>query len=180
MRLGVSLPAHLRDRHMHLDPDFTHLTYGDVGQRGKQIRANLGAGDRIVFYAGLADVRGAAELVYAIIGVFVVDEIRPATDIALLDRDINAHSRRILAPGAEDIVVCGQPGVSGRLKRCLPFGEYRDGAYRVRRELLEEWGGLSVKDGYVQRSVRLPRFLDPIRFLRWLERQEPALIQSNN
>jgi Nucleotide modification associated domain 3 len=30
---GVSLPAHLRARHMHLDPDFDHLTYGDQGER---------------------------------------------------------------------------------------------------------------------------------------------------
>ena len=180
MRLGVGLPTHLRERHMHLDPDFTHLTYGDVGQRAKQIRANLSAGDWIVFYAGLTDVRGPSRLVYAAIGVFVVEEILLATDIPVRDRDMNAHSRRILVAGADDIVVCGRPGVSGRLKHCLAFGEYRDRAYRVRRDLLDEWGGLSVKDGYVQRSVRLPRFLDPIRFLRWLERQQPALIQSNN
>ena len=179
-RFGVELPAHLREGHMHLDPDFTHLTYGDVDQRAKQIRDNLSAGDRIAFYAGLADVRGASRLVYAIIGVFVVEEVVLAADIPVRDRDMNAHSRRVLAPGADDIVVRGRPGVSGRLKHCLPFGEYRDRAYRVRQDLLEQWGGLSVKDGYVQRSVRLPRFLDPIHFLRWLERQEPALVQSNN
>lgn len=30
-RFGVSLPAHLAGRHMHLDPDFDHLTYGEQG-----------------------------------------------------------------------------------------------------------------------------------------------------
>jgi len=178
-RFGVELPAHLRERQMHLDPDFSHLTYGDVNQRAKQL-ANLSAGDWIVFYAGLADVCGAPRLVYSIIGVFMVDELILARDIPAYDRDVNAHSRRLLGPQAEDLVIRGRPGVSGRLKHCLPFGEYRNRAYRVRRDLLDEWGGLSVKDGYVQRSVRLPRFLDPIRFLRWLERQQPALIQANN
>ena len=65
----------------------------------------------------------------------------------------------------------GRVGSSGRLQRCLPIGEYRDRAYRVRRDLLEEWGGLSVKDGYLQRSARLPRFLDAPRFMDWLESQ---------
>jgi hypothetical protein len=179
-RFGVELPAHLRERQMHLDPDFSHLTYGDVGQRAKQIRANLSAGDWVVFYAGLADVRGASRLVYAMIGLFVVDELVLARDIPACDRDVNAHSRRVLGPEAEDLVISGRPAVSGRLKHCLPFGEYRDRAYRVRRDLLNEWGGLSVRDGYVQRSVRLPRFLDPMRFLRWLNRQQPVLIRSNN
>jgi len=50
----------------------------------------------------------------------------------------------------------------------------------VRCDLLEEWGGLSVRDGYLQRSARLPRFLDPPRFMAWLESQEPVLVQANN
>jgi len=28
-RFGQRLPMHLGDRNMHLDPDFSHLTYGD-------------------------------------------------------------------------------------------------------------------------------------------------------
>lgn len=178
-RFGATLPAHLQVRHMHLDPDFEHLTYGDVGGRASQLRASLGVGDWIVFYAGLYSAT-RADLVYAIIGVFMVHSFVLARDIPRTDRDINAHSRRVLKPGAQDLVIRGRPGVSGRLERCLPFGEYRDRAYRVRRDLLEEWGGLSVKDGYVQRSARLPRFLDPDRFLRWLGKQGPVLKPHNN
>lgn len=180
MRFSVQLPPNLRLKHMHLDPDFVHLTYGDQGERAKQLRTNLHANDMIVFYAGLADIRGTAELVYGIIGLFVVQDLILAAKILAHDRDTNAHSRRVLAPGAEDIVVRACPGVSGRLKRCLPIGEYRDRAYRVRRDLLGEWGGLSVRDGYLQRSARLPRFLDPSRFLLWMERQEPVLVHANN
>jgi putative DNA base modification enzyme with NMAD domain len=179
-KFGVNLPSQLRTRHMHLDPDFHWLTYGDQGERAKQLKANLCAGDLIVFYAGLADIRATSGLVYAVIGLMVVDSFRLAADVPLRDRDGNAHSRRVLAEGAQDIVVAGRPDASGRLRRCLPIGEYRDRAYRVRRDLLDEWGGLSVKDGYLQRSARLPRFLNAPRFLRWFAMQRPSLTQSNN
>src|SRR6266571_9218719 len=71
-RFNVTLPAHLRTRHMHLDPDFEQLTYGDLSERRKQIRTHLSAGDYIVFYAGLS-TGARTQLVYAIIGLFVVD-----------------------------------------------------------------------------------------------------------
>jgi hypothetical protein len=179
-KFGVDLPSHLRMRHMHLDPDFEHLTYGDQGERAKQLQANLREGDLIVFYAGLADTCAATRLVYALIGLFVVEEFVLAADISFRDRNINAHSRRVLGPGAMDLIVRGRPKVSGRLSRCVPIGEYYDRAYRVRKDLLEEWGGLSVKDGYLQRSARLPKLLDPARFRCWLERQGPSPMQANN
>jgi hypothetical protein len=40
-KFGGVLPPHLQPRHMHLDPDFDYLTYGDQGERAKQLRANL-------------------------------------------------------------------------------------------------------------------------------------------
>lgn len=179
-KFGVSLPTHLRMRHMHLDPDFEHLTYGDQGERAKQLRANLRGDDLIVFYAGLANTSGAAQLVYALIGFFVIENFVLASQVPLAQRDANAHSRRVLPLNATDLIVRGRPAVSGRLRCCIPIGEYRDRAYRVRKDLLNEWGGLSVKDGYLQRSARLPRLLDPPRFTRWLERQGPTLMQANN
>ena len=176
----VGIPAHLANRHMHLDPDFAYLTYGDQGERAKQLRAQLEPGDLIVFYGGLADIRPNSGLVYALIGLMIVDGLHLAADVPISERDSNAHSRRILPEGAQDIIVTGRPGTSGRLRRCIPIGEFRDRAYRVRRDLLDEWGGLSVKDGYLQRSARLPRFLNAERFLRWFESQRPLLIQSNH
>ena len=178
---GASLPPGLRTRNMHLDPDFGLLTYGDVGERAKQLRKHLSSpGDLIVFYAGLRDVTGRKELVYAIIGVFFVEAITFATDIPENDRDINAHSRRILSEGAQDVIIRARPGISGRLERCLSIGEWRDRAYRVRRDVLETWGGLSVKDGYIQRSARLPKFNDPMRFQCWFESKHTILVQANN
>lgn len=179
-KFGVALPGHLRTATMHLDPDFEHLTYGDGGERAKQIRAKLKAADMILFYAGLKDVTGAPDLVYAFIGLFEVEALISAGDVPEPDRDINAHSRRILEQNAADVIVRGRVAASGRLRQCLPIGEYRDRAYRVRTDLIEEWGGLSNKDGYIQRSARLPLLLDPARFMRWLDRQQPVLIQTNN
>jgi hypothetical protein len=152
-KFGVTLPPHLRALHMHLDPDFDYLTDGDQGERANQLRRKLNQGDRIIFYSGMKDVHNRSRLVYAIIGMFVVDDIVLATSVPESSWTNNAHSRRILAEGARDIVVRGHQGLSGRLERCLPIGEWRNDAYRMRLDILEAWGGLSVKDGYLQRST---------------------------
>jgi putative DNA base modification enzyme with NMAD domain len=72
---GVMLPPHLKARHMHLDPDFEHLTYGDQGERARQLRSWLRRGDLIVFYAALFDVNSGTQLVYALVGFFVIQDI---------------------------------------------------------------------------------------------------------
>jgi hypothetical protein len=74
-KFDVTLPPHLRAQHMHLDPDFDYLTYGDQGERAKQLRSKLSQRDRIVFYSGIKDAHNRSRLVYAIIGMFVVDDI---------------------------------------------------------------------------------------------------------
>jgi len=176
--LGLGFPARLREAATHLDPDFEHLTYGDDGGRRASGIARLGRGDLLAFYAGLRSVVDRT-LIYALIGVLTIDEVVAAGDVS--ERRIleNAHTRR-LHPSATEIVVRGMLQNSGRLSRYLPIGEWRDGAYRVRRDLLEEWGGLSVKDGFIQRSARPPRFLQPERFQNWLDQQQVALIATNN
>jgi hypothetical protein len=165
---------------MHLDPDFEHLTYGDQGERGKQLLAKVGAGDLLVFYAGLRDVLRPKRLVYAIVGLFVVDEIVHARDVAPDRWAENAHTRRELKPDAGDVVVRARPSESGRLERCIPIGDFRERAYRVWPHLQEEWGGLGVRDGYLQRSARLPEFVDAQRFHDWFRVQHVGLIQRNN
>lgn len=151
-RLGAELPDHLANLDMHLDPDFSHLTYGDQGERAKQI-SRLGDGDLLVFYAGLADTNSRLRLVYAMIGIYVVREIVMANTVPKHCWDENAHTRRMFATTATDIVVRAKPKVSGRLAKCIPIGEFRNGAYRLTRPLLRDWGGLSVHDGYLQRSA---------------------------
>jgi hypothetical protein len=177
-RLGARLPERLRDRVAHADPDFGHLTYGDRRERGRQIRDKLGAGDLLVFYAGLRDV-GDGRLVYALIGLFTVTTVVAARDVPPGRRGDNAHTRR-REIGATDVVVHARRGSSGRFERALEFAGYRAGAYRVRPDLLAEWGGLGVRDGYVQRSARLPELADPDRFLGWLRAQRVGLVARDN
>ena len=173
-------PGRLNGQATHLDPDFEHLTYGDVGDaRGAKL-CELADGDLLVFYSGLRPLSPCEHrLIYAIVGIFVVKDVLWASELPRSQWHTNAHTRK-KKRGASDIVVRAKREGSGRLSRYLPIGEYRNAAYRVRSDLLKEWGGLSVKDGYIQRSGRLPHFLKPERFYRWFQEQEVPLIQANN
>ena len=187
-QFGVSLPSHLTGDKMHLDPDFSHLSYGDQGQRAKQISDKLKENDLLVFYAGLRDILPQARLVYALIGIYVIDRIEKALSVSPARHDENAHTRRILPPAATDIVVRAKPKISGRLERCLPIGSFRtpEGqphkrpSYRVDCDVLKSWGGLTVADGFLQRSARLPEFNDANRFYEWFAKQQVSLVQKNN
>lgn len=176
----MKFPRELLTRFMHLDPDFDHLSYGDDGSaRGSGIKHLVG-GDLLVFYAGLKPIRPCDHrLIYAIVGLYVIKEVIPAQAVPEHERHKNAHTRK-KSVHAADIVVYGQPAVSGRLGKCILIGEYRDRAYRVSRDVLDEWGGLSVNDGYIQRSACPPSFLDAERFYRWFLRQNAKLIARNN
>ena len=175
------LPDWLLQATSHLDPDFESLTYGDQKSRAGQISAKLGSGALIVFYASFRDVSITAPrpLVYALIGLYRIAKIERAGAVPEDERGRSAHTRRDPVRESE-IIVTADPGTSGRFRRGVPFGDLRDGAYRVRRDLLEEWGDLTVKDGFVQRSARLPEFRDPRRFLGWLARQDVELVRRNN
>ena len=167
-----------RDRYMHLDPDFDALTYGDsVSWRGERVAA-LVPGDFIAFYASFRPVDCAGWLVYALIGLLTVERIVRAADIRVTDLHLNARTRRA-AISPQDVVVFGTAEASGRFERAIPIGEYRGCAYRVRRDLLEAWGGLSVADGYLQRSAMPPLFRAPTQFLGWLRDQDPRLVRAN-
>jgi hypothetical protein len=178
--LTTTIPSHLATLDMHLDPDFDHLTYGDQGERAKQIRSKLAPGDLLVFYAGLQPISRSARLVYALIGIYVIDNLVSAHSVPVAQRHENAHTRRVLAATATDIVVRAREGVSGRLLRSIPIGDYRSGAYRVWPRLLTSWGGLSVKNGYLQRSARLPELLNAATFYDWFKALQPILVPRNN
>ena len=180
LNLVFYFPLRLMDRYMHLDPDFQELTYGDIdGPRGRKI-ANLRNGDLIAFYAGLRPIRKHNDrLFYALIGIYIVEEIITVSDIPEDRYRENAHTRRNIIQKS-DLVVRAMKNQSGRLKKCILIGEWRNRAYRVREDLIEKWGGLSVTDGYIQRSAVPPSFLNPERFYRWLRDQKVKLVQDNN
>ena len=165
---------------MHLDPDFECLTYGDEGGRRGAGMVNMSDGDLLVFYGGLRPVHPCEHtLVYALMGMYVVQEVVPVADVPPPLWHENAHVRKVKR-GETDIVVRAKPGVSGRFDRCVPIGEFRKGAYRVQQKVLDAWGGLSVKDGFIQRSAVPPSFNDPRKFLNWLKKQDIRLLARNN
>jgi hypothetical protein len=142
--------------------------------------AGMAEGDVLVFYGGLRPVHACEhKLIYALVGLFVVADVASVTHVPARRWHENAHVRKATRR-ASDIVVRAKPDVSGRFDRCIPIGEWRGGAYRVRPDVLRAWGGLSVKDGYIQRSAVPPTFSEPIRFLSWLERQGVQRIARNN
>lgn len=177
---SVRLPSNLIPQNMHLDPDFAHLTYGDNGlRRGKRL-TELQRGDVVVFYSGLRPVAACKHrLIYALVGLYRVSEVMSLESVASRCWSENAHTRCVDHEGS-DVIVRAEPGSSGRLLRSIPIGEYRDGAYRVTREILAAWGGLSCRDGYLQRSAVLPSFVQPRRFIDWFERQGAEMVSSNN
>jgi hypothetical protein len=175
---GGRPPADLASRASHLDPDFAHLSYGDNGERRGSRVTELLEGDLIVFYSGLRAVQRASGLVYAIVGLFVIDRVLRARDLPAAEHFKNAHTRKT-NPCGTDVIAFGKPDSSGRLRRCLPIGEFRDRAYRVRTDLLDAWGGLSVNDGYIQRSAVPPWFLSAERFYDWFMGQGPELEACN-
>ena len=175
----MNFPVALAQRNMHLDPDFEHLTYGDNGTRRGSGISNLKRDDLLVFYAGLRSIIAPNSLVYALVGLFVVDEVVRAIDVPPERRHENAHTRWTIVSG-NDIVVRGKHGLSGRLEHCNPIGEWRDRAYRVCRDVEEAWGGLSVKNGYLQRSAVPPTFLNAQKFYHWFRQQGAVLCKRNN
>jgi Nucleotide modification associated domain 3 len=178
--VDLRCPADQLDNAVHLDPDFEQLTYGDDGAyRGAGVR-QLGDGDLLAFYSGLRPIRPCEhKLVYALIGLYEVAEVVPVTAVKPECWHENAHTRKN-PHWPSDIVVRAKHGKSGRLQRSIPIGEWRERSYRVTRSLLDEWGGLSVKDGFIQRSAVPPRFLSPERFLSWFYAQRIPLVERNN
>ena len=173
-------PEELLNCPMHLDPDFQHLTYGDDGGRRGAGMREMTRGDLLVFYAGLRPIIACQDkLVYALVGLYIVEEVVHVDEVPEQRWLENAHTRKSKR-GKTDIVVRAQRGVSGRLERCIPIGEWRSGAYRVRNDVLRAWGGLSVKDGFIQRSAVPPSFLDPERFYPWFKAHNIALLDRNN
>jgi hypothetical protein len=175
-------PAQLQGTHCHLDPDFRFLSYGDTGNKATRIRDFFrdSQDNFIAFYAGLKQIAGNSRtLVYAIIGLYRFRNVQLVRDIPPGQWDRNAHTR--LADREDDIVIFADQNGSGRLRKSIPIGEQHDNKhYYVRNNLLQPWGGISTKNGWIQRSGGLPKFNDPELFLQWFEDQKPQFVQQNN
>jgi hypothetical protein len=175
----VTLPSVLLQTKLHLDPDFEYLTYGDNGTKRGAGLAKLERNDLVAFYAGLRPITNQEGLFYALIGILVVDRVVQAQEVEAARRKENAHTRWSCI-SEKDIVIRGLCQSSGRFDHCITIGEFRDRAYRVRKDLEKTWGGLSVKNGYIQRSAVPPAFLDAQKFYDWFREQNVKLLRRNN
>jgi hypothetical protein len=175
---GLGFPPKLSNRAMHLDPDFDYLTYGDNGAKQGSRLKSLGRGDLVVFFSSLRAIEPTAELVYALVGLFIVEESLPATAASANRCGENAHTRWNVI-SEQDVIIRANRGLSGRLEQCIPIGKLRNGAYRLTAKMNKAWGGLEVKDGFLQRRVT-PHLRDPDCFYDWFKRQKVRLVRSNN
>ncbi len=182
----VSLPEELFSGNMHLDPDFESLTYGDQ-RTGRGVNlSKLDKGDFLAFYASFRDIN-ENKLIYAIFGIYFIKELLSVSDIKKINDEMifssNAHLR-LLSPRESDIIFFAEDQRSGRFSKIIPIGgKSNDGFYRVEQDILEEWGGINVKDGYIQRSVNPPFFTDAEKFIYWLYKkleQNNVLVLKNN
>lgn len=177
----------LNGKVMHLDPDFKYLSYGDreftegSGGMTKKVRGlgllKVRPGDILAFYAGLRSVIAPYDLVYALIGIITVKKMIYADAVSSSQWDENAHTRRV--PKHKDFIFFGETKTSGRLSKCIPIGGWESKAYRVDKVIHEAWGGLMVKDRFIQRGSPF-QLSNPGRFQDWLHRQGIPLLQTNN
>lgn len=173
---------------MHLDPDYEHLTYGDNGARRGSTLRDFKQDDLIVFYSGLKSIPAASDLVYALVGVYVIDEVVKSASLVPPSRWAeNAHTRKATIHPA-DIVVRARPEVSGRCERCIPIGGKRAGNnsnYYLYPELEAAWGGFVKADGSpwkspcLNRSATPPLLGDPDGFVNWWRSQRVRLVRRN-
>lgn len=175
----ITLPHNLNTEGTHLDPDFDFSTYGDQAT-GRGLRVgDLKTGDFLAFFASFKPVSKCDHnLIYALFGLMVVDRVLRVADVPEEVLHKNAHTR-VSNMNKEHWVVFADPTESGRFRKAIPIGEFRDGSYRVKNSILDKWGDIGVKNGFIQRSVCPPWFNKPEQFLKWIEYQQVQLINSN-
>jgi hypothetical protein len=176
---AIEFPKKQLSKGCHLDPDFDFSTYGDQETgRGLRVR-DLKGGDFLAFFASFKPITPCEHnLIYALYGIMVVDKVVRVADIPENEFYKNAHTR-VIEKKPDHWVVFANPSLSGRFSSAIPIGEFRNGSYRVKKEILDEWGDIGVKDGFIQRSVCPPWFTKPEQFLKWLETKQVKLINSN-
>ena len=175
----IEFPKNQISKDCHLDPDFYFSTYGDQAT-GRGLRVGgIKEGDFIAFFASFKPITKCNyNLIYALYGIMFVDKVLRVADVPEIKLHMNAHTR-VKNSNKDHLVVFANPSLSGRFSRAIQIGEFRNGSYRVKKEILDEWGDIGVKDGFIQRSVCPPWFTKPEQFLKWLESKKVKLINSN-
>jgi hypothetical protein len=163
--LSSYLPSGVAGRKVHLDPEFTTFTYGDIGRKAGYL-LKLEPGDILVFYAGLTPYLESehSEALY-IIGYFTVKEIvdtgnSSTSKIRRIKQQYpnNSHPKRD-SDIHEMVMVLGDPERSKILDEAILISQKKlnkiGRSYHAVSSQMEEL--LGVK-GSIQRSIP-PRFI---------------------
>jgi hypothetical protein len=164
--LSSYLPSRVAQRKVHLDPEFTTFTYGDVGRKASYL-LKLDPGDLLVFYMGLTPLKagGYPEALY-ITGYFTVKEVLDFKNIPLSQvKEIqekyphNSHLKR-RSDEKSMVLVVGDPEKSKLLDKAILISAKKlnklGRAYHAVSPPLEKLLGIK---GSIQRSIP-PRFIE--------------------
>ncbi|MFA0834317.1 MAG: hypothetical protein ACC609_09960 [Methanobacterium formicicum] len=176
--LSDYLPTRVANRKVHLDPEFSTFTYGDVGRKANYL-LKLNPGDILVFYAGLTPYMKSEypEALY-IIGYFTVREIMDfhkitasyktnnshksnVTEIKTIQEKYpnNSHPKRV-SDIHDMVLVVGDPEQSKILEKAILISHKKLNKigrhYHAVSPQMEELLGIK---GSIQRSIP-PRFID--------------------
>lgn len=107
----------------HRDPLFEEFTYGDCDARARKLKKDLNKGDYIFFHSTLRGIR-------YITAYYVVDRVLDtsiaASNNAIIAKYHNPHIKEYNAGDrrtGDDVIAFGDPILSRKLKRPLPFNK---------------------------------------------------------
>lgn len=164
--MATYLPKKVKNRKMHLDPEFKTFTYGDKGSKAKWLK-KLDLDDLLVFYAGLTPYNNESnpEALY-IIGYFTVVEVIDFDKISGKKKEEyckkcfnNAHIKR-----KDDldglVIVRGHANNSKLLEKAILISELRlNKIGRKYHAVSKEMEDLMGIKGSIQRSIP-PRMVE--------------------
>ncbi|MFA0846784.1 MAG: hypothetical protein ACC614_04400 [Methanobacterium formicicum] len=160
------LPSSVAQRKVHLDPEFTTFTYGDVGRKANYL-LKLNPGDLLVFYMGLTpnSVAEYPEALY-ITGYFTVKTVLDFKNIPLPQvkgiQEKYSHNSHLKRRSDENsmVLVVGSPEKSKLLDKAILISAKKlnklGRAYHAVSPPLEKLLGIK---GSIQRSIP-PRFIE--------------------
>ncbi len=137
----------------HHDPHLDEFTYGEVKSRARRIKTLLEKGDYVFFHTSIRSQR-------VITSYYVLDRILDSTeamsDEAIVRKYKNPHLHRIPNED-EDIVIFGDPILSKKLDRPLPFTKSVAG----RLSLDIPFDSFRTDNENISSATRTPRELSP-------------------
>ncbi|MCB0728855.1 MAG: hypothetical protein KDD00_15430 [Ignavibacteriae bacterium] len=126
--LEYYVPAKIRKKKVHLDPEFKTYTYGDPGRTKRSFLLNLNKGDLLVFYLGGETQEEPVERGCYIFGYFVVKKVydwnkltnKEKKDAEKICKE-NAHIRS--SKSKDNLVIVKGSPASKLLKKCIPISD---------------------------------------------------------